>query len=35
VVPAANVDPSASGTGQACQVIGVRTLAEALDSLIA
>jgi hypothetical protein len=35
VVPAANADPSESAATQGCQVIGVRTLGEALDSLLA
>jgi DNA repair protein RadA/Sms len=35
VVPAANADPSESAANQGCQVIGVRTLGEALDSLLA
>jgi hypothetical protein len=36
VVPAANVDPSDASAGEhGCQLIGVRTLGEALDQLIA
>ena len=36
VVPAANVDPSdAVSGGEGCQLIGVRTIGEALDQLIA
>jgi DNA repair protein RadA/Sms len=34
VMPAANIDPNETGGGSACELVGVRTVGEALDALL-